>query len=475
MGRAVHLPADAAAVFATGLSQIRAENEVPASFPPAVLEAADAAAKRPLGSEHFDRTDLGFVTLDPATSTDLDQAFTIEQAAGGDLLLRYAIADVSWFVRDGDPLDNEAWTRGVTTYMPDGRAGLYPPALSEAVASLLPDGPRPAVVFIVRVRSNGDVSLDGAERALIHSRAKLAYETASADRLPAAFDEFAARIAHAEDRRGASRTETPEQEVVADVDSGYHIEFRPRLVNEDANAAMSLATNMAVAAALLAAHSGLFRVMPEPDDARVRSLRYTARALGLQWPENVTLRSFERTLGVNSPANDPATNPVNAAFLIAARRAAGGASYAPYAPGVIPWHSAMAATYSHGTAPLRRLADRYVVAAALAVANGRPVPDELQQAFTRLPAVMEHAETRASRIERSVIDMVEAVMLHGREGQSFDAVVVDHDDRGARIQLCDPAVVARVSAHGVRPGDNIRVRLVSSDTSRRVLTFERVS
>ncbi len=463
----MHLPADAAAVFAQGLAQIRAENEVVAAFPPAVLEAADVAAQQPFGSEHIDRTDLGFVTLDPASSTDLDQAFTIEAAAGGDLVLRYAIADVAWFVRAGDPLDNEAWARGVTTYMPDGRAGLYPPALSEAAASLLPTGPRPAVVFIVRVGSDGEVSLDGAERALIRSRAKLAYETAEASMLPAMFGEFAARITAAEDRRGASRTETPEQEVVVGPNSEYHIEFRPRRANEDNNAAMSLAANMAVAAALFAAHTGLFRVMPEPDESRVRSLRHTARALDMQWPDDLDLRSFERTLDVNSPAN--------AAFLIAARRAAGGASYAAYTPGVTPWHSAMAATYSHGTAPLRRLGDRYVVAATLAVANGCAVPDDVQQAFARLPTVMEHADSRAARIERAVIDMVEAVMLHGREGQSFDAVVVDRDDRGARIQLCDPAVVARVSAHGVTPGDKIRVRLVSSDPSRRVVTFERVS
>ena len=51
-------------------------------------------------SAHVDRTALPFVTLDPATSTDLDQAFTIERS-GADLLLRYAIADVAWFVDDG--------------------------------------------------------------------------------------------------------------------------------------------------------------------------------------------------------------------------------------------------------------------------------------------------------------------------------------------------------------------------------------
>ena len=82
-----------------------------------------------------------FVTLDPASSTDLDQAFAIE-TAGADLLLHYAIADVAWFVADGDALDREAWARGETLYLPDGKASLYPPAIGEGAASLLPDGPR---------------------------------------------------------------------------------------------------------------------------------------------------------------------------------------------------------------------------------------------------------------------------------------------------------------------------------------------
>ena len=107
-------------------------------------------AARRAPAEHVDRTDWPFVTLDPASSTDLDQAFTIERS-GGDLLLHYAIADVAWFVDDGDPIDAEAWRRGATLYLPDGKAGLYPPVLSEGAASLLPDGPRPAVIFTVRV------------------------------------------------------------------------------------------------------------------------------------------------------------------------------------------------------------------------------------------------------------------------------------------------------------------------------------
>src|ERR1700712_2949822 len=97
-------------LLADGLTAISGQFQVPESFAPEVLAAAEAAARR-VPSEHADRTAMPFVTLDPASSTDLDQAFAIE-SAGADLLLHYAIADVAWFVDDGDPCDVEAWKRG---------------------------------------------------------------------------------------------------------------------------------------------------------------------------------------------------------------------------------------------------------------------------------------------------------------------------------------------------------------------------
>src|SRR6195952_5882038 len=171
-----------------GLAAIRTQFQVPDSFPPAVLAAVDEAAKR-APTAHSDRTAMRFVTLDPASSTDLDQAFAIE-AAGSDLLLHYAIADVAWFVEDGGVIAGEAWKRGMTLYLPDGRAGLYPPVLSEGAASLLPNGPRPAVIFTVRIAPDGAVRLDGAQRAVVRRRAKLAYDGAAEADLPAGFGEL---------------------------------------------------------------------------------------------------------------------------------------------------------------------------------------------------------------------------------------------------------------------------------------------
>ena len=455
---------DPDAILAGGLAAIRGEFQVPEGFPPEVLAAAQAAAKR-VPNEHADRTDRPFVTLDPASSTDLDQAFAIERA-GNDLLLHYAIADVAWFVDDGSPIDAEAWRRGATLYLPDGKAGLYPPVLSEGAASLLPDGSRPSVIFTVRIDPEGKAHLDGAERAIIRSRAKLAYSKVTDAELPEGFAEFAARMNAAEARRGAARVDPPEQEV-AEANGHYELVFRQRFAAEDRNAALSLAANLAIADALQAHHTGLFRVMAGPDERAVKRLRFTARALGLDWSDAVPLTAFERGL-------DPA-DPKQAAFMTAIRRAGTGASYVPYRDGAVPWHAALAATYAHATAPLRRLADRYVVRATLAIANGEPVPDVVTAAFDKLPKVMGRADAHGGQIERAVIDLAETVMLGDRIGDVFEAIVTDLDERGARIQLKDLPIVARVAAHHVDPGETIRVKLIAADTVTRIITFQRMA
>lgn len=457
---------EAAAAMSAGLDRIRRESAIPGAFPADVLAACSAATRRPVGPGHRDRTDRYFVTLDPAMSVDLDQAFAIEQS-GPDLLLHYAIADVGWFVRPGDPLDVEAFERGVTVYLPDQRATLYPTELSEGAASLLPNVDRPAVVFVVRVGSDGVSRLDGVERAMVRSRAKLAYDTVADADLPTVFVELHRRIATAERRRDAVRVEFPEQQIARDGDGRYELRFRPRADSEERNAALSLATNLAVADAMLAAHTGLFRVMPDVDARRAGRLRHFAQAFGLDWPRRLTLEQFLPTL----PHDDYRTS----AFLLAVRRASGGASYEPYEAGKRPWHSAVAATYAHATAPLRRLQDRYVIEAALAIANGEPVPDEVGAAFETLPRAMSRGEQRANRAERQALDLAEAVVLATHEGHTFPAIVIDEGEWGVEFQIADPAIVGRVAAHRVDPGDEIRVKVVEVDIDAARVTYERVA
>jgi len=452
---------DPANRLTAGIAQLRGEIGLTAPFPQDVLDEATVAASR-APDAHRDRADRPFVTLDPASSTDLDQAFCIEPS-GGNLLLHYAIADVGWFVRTGGAIEREAWNRGMTQYLPGDRVPLYPPVLGEKAASLLPDGPRPAVVFTIRIDPGGDTVVDGIERAVIRSRAKLGYETVRDDQLPPGFGELARRIRAAERERGAARVDPPQQELSLAADGRFWLSLNPQSEAELDNAALSLAANLAVAKLFVAHRTGLFRVMEEPHGPAVAHLRASARARGIAWPRNESLRTLERRLDAGRPGE--------AAFMLEIRRAGHGASYAPFAAGSPPWHSAIEAAYVHATAPLRRLADRYVIEGALALAQSGRLPDGMNETFHALPPVMARAASIAGRIERATLDLAEAVLLQGREGERFRAVVTGIDERGARLQLLDIPVVTRLATDGLAENEQVEVTLVAADPETREARF----
>lgn len=133
------------AALREGLAGLRTELGIPATFPAEVLAEAETAASRGRPPSK-DQRDVEFVTLDPPTSTDLDQAFHLSRTPNG-YLLRYAIADVAAFVTPGGAIDRETRQRGETLYAPTAKTPLHPAALSEAAASLLPGVDRPALVW----------------------------------------------------------------------------------------------------------------------------------------------------------------------------------------------------------------------------------------------------------------------------------------------------------------------------------------
>lgn len=455
----------ASASLTNGLSVIRQQYNVPGAFPPEVLAAAALAAKRPITTTgRRDARDLPMATLDPAASIDLDQAFALH-AEGDVLVLSYAIADVGFFVDRGGVIETEAWKRASTIYMPDGRTPQYPPVLCENAASLLPDVDRPAILLTTLIAIDGTSTLRKAERAVIHSRTKLAYETASEAELGPLLPELFRRIHAAEERRGATRIDFPEQEIESDptAPGGMRLVCRARQESEDQNSGMSLAANLAVAKRMLDAHVGLFRIMDEPSDGAVGMLHHAARALQITWPKGMSLREVKGTL-------DP-KNPRHTAFLLQIRRAGGGASYGLAHEGTPPWHAAIAATYAHATAPLRRLADRYVLDLVVTLDAGqKPTPEDLAT-LAALPEVMERVQSIGHKVDRATIDLVEAVTLAGRVGEVFDAVVTAVEGPAARIQLTDPPVWAKVTTSGVGPGDQVKVRLESVDLPMHQLRF----
>ncbi|PBC80089.1 RNB domain-containing protein [Streptomyces sp. TLI_235] len=462
----------------TELAELRGRLEIRTDWPAEVLAEADRAAAVPRLPD-TDATDLELFTLDPPDSLDLDQAMHLARRDGG-YRVHYAIADVAAFVLPGGVVETEALRRVQTLYFPDIRVPLHPPRISEGAASLLPGRLRPAALWQIDLDADGAVVLADVRRAQVRSRRRLDYagvqatlDAGEADEQLRLLAEIGRLREQQEAARGGISLPVPEQEVEP-VDGGYRLAYRTPRPVDAWNAQISLLTGLAAADLMLDASIGLLRTLPAAPEAAYARLRRVARALGVDWPAAVSYPELIRSL-------DPADTR-NAAFLEECTGLLRGAGYHAFdagqgvPPPADPGHAALAAPYAHCTAPLRRLADRYAQEICLAVAGGTDVPGWVREELLGVPEVMERGDRRAHEVERACVDLIEAEVLRGREGEDFDAVVIDVDERRpahGTVQLAEPAVVAKCDGDGVGLplGERIRVRLTSADPATRTVRF----
>ena len=454
------------------LRDVREELELPKEFSDEALAEAERLRATPPVPDN-DLTEIPFVTIDPEGSTDLDQALHFERHSDG-FIVRYAIADVPAFVEPGGALDSEARERGQTLYAADGRIPLHPAAMSEDAASLLPDQTRSALVWRFVLNSRGEITETNLTRASIRSREQLTYETAQqriddgqADSSLALLEAVGRLRISLEQERGGASLDMPEEQVV-ERDGIYSIERRVLLPAEQWNAQISLMTGMAAADLMLSAGAGILRTMPAPEPDDVRQFQAEASALGFEWPEGATYGEFLRSVERHTPKS--------MALLQSALRLFRGAGYTVLDGSQRPEEviqAAIGAPYAHATAPLRRLVDRYVLAHCLAIVAGDPVPEWASAGLEGLPSIMQSSGQRASALERASVDLVEIAVLTGREGEVFEAVVIQQRDRDARLQLVDPPTEVTCET-AATPGEPITVRLVKADLETRSLEFAAV-
>ncbi|WP_108472748.1 RNB domain-containing ribonuclease [Rhodanobacter thiooxydans] len=472
--RRLHIQPAGDPVLAQGMRDIHAELKLPLAFPPEVEAAAAQAAANPRLPE-LDRSNIALVTIDPPGSMDLDQAMYVEHTAGG-YRVYYAIADVAAFVSAGDPVDLEANRRGETLYGADAKIPLHPTVLSEGATSLLPDQLRPALLWTIELDGAGESIAVDVRRAKVRSRARLDYagvqqriDAGTAEPMWAVLREVGELRRQREFARGGISLPLPEQEISV-VDGRWKLAFRARLPIEDWNEQISLLIGMAAADLMVQAKVGVLRTLPPPDPRAIERLHVTARVLGISWPPALDYPGFIRSL---DPSND-----VHVAMLTACTTVLRGAGYAAF-DGTLPaqpMHSALAAQYTHATAPLRRLVDRYTGEVCVALCAKQPVPGWALAALPGLPATMQASGHRAGQYESAVLSLAEAAVLAPRLGEVFNGAIVEvaHDDpaRGMVI-VRDPAVEAGVSGSTNLPlGADVRVSLVEADPVRRVTRFE---
>jgi exoribonuclease R len=468
----INAPSDP--VLTQGLADIRGQMHLSDAFTPEVEAAArDAAANVKL--PNLDRTDIPLLTIDPPGSMDLDQAMHLERNGDG-YRVHYAIADVASFVAPDGVIDLEATRRGETLYGIGHTVPLHPRVLSEGAASLLPDQLRPALLWTIELDADGTKIRAEVQRARVKSRQRCDYDGVQADIDAGTANSMWALLREVGELRmrraqqlGAVSLPLPEQEATK-VDGHWTLAYRARHPVEDWNEQLSLLTGMAAADIMLAGNVGILRTLPTPDPEAISQLHRTAESLKLAWP---TDRSYPAFIDALDPSD-----PAQVAMLVACTRVLRGAGYTSFhgAPPAQPMQSALAAEYTHATAPLRRLVDRYSGEICVALCAGQAPPDWVLAKLDPLPASMRAADHTAGEFERATIDLLEAVVLVPRVGESFPAIVTNLEDGDAHIgtvMIHDPAIEARVHAGRDLPlGQQVSVKLLEADPVTRRIHFE---
>jgi ribonuclease R len=419
------------------------------SFPGRVEQAAaDLVELTDCSDGRKDLRYIRHVTIDGATAKDFDDAVAVQKTKNG-FRLFVSIADVSHYVRPGSIIDQEAYRRGTSVYLPDLVLPMLPERLSNNLCSLVPDQDRPAFTAILEFDHKGNRTGASFTRSLIRSYQRFTYDTVNKiiylqeqgarkqykSQLPML--EKAGKLAHLlnaqRTKRGALGFVIPEAVVSMD---GDHIDAIGRVERNQAHIlieAFMLAANEAVAETLdRAAEPVLYRVHEKPDPTKVEGFTEAARSMGLPLPKTEISPSwFARVLA--EAHKSPAEYVVNNLLLRTMQRA----RYTPENFG----HFGLAADYYlHFTSPIRRYPDLVVhrVLQNFLTKSRRGKPAKVLAGTTSLDEAglfLSNRERVAVDIERNVQSRLAALFLRERVTEHFDAIISGVTSFGLFVEL----------------------------------------
>ena len=428
------------------------ENDIPLGFPPAAIEQAENATLPEIGEMgHEDLRDIAVLTIDPVDAKDFDDAICAipdeDPNNPGGWIVWVAIADVAAFVTPGSPLDQIAWEKGNSVYLPDRVEPMLPHELSSDLCSLRPDEERAAMCVRMVFDSGGNKVRHTFRRGIIRSRARLTYRQAqdafegrngpeSQDVLPELSNLYSAykALRNARAAREPLEIELPERRVHID-DNGEieKITLRERFDAHKLVEEFMVQANVAAAEAL--SSKGVRTIMrfhDEPEAQRVTDLSEYLPAMNLKFSpgQRVTPARFN-TLLRQAEQKDLAET-----IGMAVLRTQSQAIYSAECMG----HFGLALShYTHFTSPIRRYADLVVHRALIRAFNlgeGGTTKAEEQ----RLRETSEHISTterRAMVAERDAVDRYVAAYLQDRVGATFTARITGVTKFGLFVTLKD--------------------------------------
>lgn len=441
-------------------------------FDEATLLEAQKIAERgiPISelSERMDLTDMDIFTIDSSDSKDLDDAVSLEEDEEH-FFLGVHIADVSHYVRQGSPLDLEAYRRGTSVYYADQVIPMLPKELSNGICSLNPDEVRLTFSALITLKKNGEIEGFRFVKSYIRSRVKGVYseinqilDNTAPQEIVEKYKQLIPQIqlmqklAHILRKRrfdrGAMNISSNESKFI--IENGKIKDIVPRPGGESERMIEEFMLTANEAAATLAMEQEMpfvYRVHEQPPVIKVNLLHNLLTKLGVpaeKLLQNPQPKDFANILeSVRGTELEPAVNGQLLRTM----------SKAIYSERNIGHFGLVLENYAHFTSPIRRYPDLTIHRILTSYLNGMP-KDKLKKRYgSFVPGASKNSsqmEVNAMNIERDCEACYKAEYMSGYIGEQFEGRITGVAAYGFYVELAN-SVEGMVSVHDLPMGEYV--------------------
>ncbi|MBQ8885498.1 MAG: ribonuclease R [Clostridia bacterium] len=489
--------------FAEELSIIRSYN-LREEFPEGLEREAERQEKRGIHAEDLiGRSDLReklLITIDGADTRDIDDAVSLERD-GENYVLGVHIADVSHYVKQGSPLDKEAYKRGTSAYFPDRVLPMLPRALSNGICSLNEGEDRLALSCVMTVNKKGTVKNREIVKSVIRSKHKMTYTEVSemldgnqetidkyadvADMIRD-FAELTELLINMRNKRGSVELDIKEAKILYENGEisipDYERPFSHRIIEQ-----FMVLANETVAEYMHALEAPfIYRIHEKPAEEKAENFRRFAQSLGLTARFNAEdVKPYDYRNLLKAAEGLPAFSVLNRVMLRSMQKA----RYSPLNVG----HFGLASDcYCHFTSPIRRYPDLCIHRIIKDVLDGNyALIGEKYGNFVSEAAIQaSETERKAAEAEREVDALYITMYMSERIGEEYDAVVsgvtsfgvfaelpntaeglIPLEDLEGEFELIPEKFLLRGTKQSFSIGQSIRIRVEDVDFYQRRTRF----
>lgn len=484
------------------------------SFPDEVVEELDdipsylteEEINKELSSGRRDLRSEEIFTIDGSDTKDIDDAISLSKLDDGKYKLGVHIADVSYYVKEGTKLDDEAYFRGTSVYLVDRVLPMLPHKLSNGICSLNENEDRFAFSCVMIIDDKGDIGHYEIFKSIIRSRKKMTYEevnkileenTTSEDYKPfektlLLMNELSKILRKKMIRRGYIEFESTEAKIKVDENCHpTHIESRVQRSGEELIENFMIAANETVASSIYYKNlPGIYRVHDKPDEKRLGEFMKFLSLHGYVVNGKNKIDNPKDLQHILSQLEE--VPEVRVLHDMAIRSQA----KAVYSDINIGHFGLGSKCYSHFTSPIRRYPD-LILHRLLKDYNYNYSDRIISERKEELPIECEHCSIReqeAQNCERDVDKMKKAEYMMDHIGEVYDGIISGVQEFGFFVELENTieglvkaesikgdyyvfdndlmALIGKKSKKKYSFGDKVKVKVIRADKDRSEIDFE---